>query len=338
MTPSANLGGWELAAPAVLLLGLILPLLAWRYHRRGNLPALTLSHTPAQATPVDALRRHGPFYCRLGALALLLLALAGPRQGESWQETTSEGIDIQVVLDISGSMAAEDFQPRDRLTVAKGVVQDFIRRRSSDRLGLVVFAGSARTRSPRTTDRETLVRLVEQVELGSLADGTAIGLALATAALRLKDSPAASKVIVLATDGANNGGAIDPRSAAGLCAGLGVKVYTVGVGTGGRVPVTRTRVDPSTGETRTERRYLEVEVDEALLQAIAERTGGRFYRATDADALERIFEQIDRLETTETVTLERRRHHPRFAPLAVGALGLLLLPLATTAVGLTAQP
>src|SRR3954451_11345360 len=233
----------NLASPWWLLLLPALPLLAWLHHRRarlGALGALTYSRLPAGAGRGfwrGAWRLHLPFYARLAAFACLALALVRPQVGYAWEESVTEGIDLQIVLDISGSMGAEDFQPKNRLEVAKQVVKDFISGRPGDRIGIVVFSGAALTRAPLTTDREMLELLVDSVQLNTLPDGTAIGVALASAAARLRDSAAKTKVIVLVTDGANNAGAIDPESAAALCKGLGIKVYTIGVGSGGRVPV-----------------------------------------------------------------------------------------------------
>jgi Ca-activated chloride channel family protein len=221
--------------------------------------------------------------------------------------------------------------------VAKEVVEDFVRRRPADRLGLVIFAGSAVTRAPLTTDRRALIHTVAEVALNQLPDGTAIGVALATGALRLRHSVAKSKVLMLITDGANNAGEVDPLSAAALCAGLGIRVYTIGVGTDERVAVPRAYTNPRTGRREVERRYVRIEVDEELLTTIAERTGGQFYRAGDADALRSIFQEIDQLEKTE-IRMERRvEYREAFPPFALGALALLLLPAVTTALRWTVE-
>jgi len=207
----------HLASPWWLLLLLALPALAWLHHRRSSFGALTYSRLPGAGGDRRArgsFRLHLPFYARLAALACLVLALSRPQLGYAWEESLTEGIDIQLVLDISGSMGAEDFQPKNRLTVAKQVVRDFVAGRPGDRIGMIVFSGAAMTRAPLTTDREMLDLLIDSVELNSLPDGTAIGVALASAAARLKDSSAKTKVIVLVTDGVNNAGAIDPVSAA----------------------------------------------------------------------------------------------------------------------------
>lgn len=323
--------------PQWLLLAIALPFLAWRHHRgRNNLGALTFTELPPGSG--RAWRLHLPFYLRAIALLLLIAALARPQLGYAWEEGLTEGIDIQVVIDISGSMGAEDFQPRDRLTVAKQVVQDFVAGRAADRIGIVVFSGAAMTRAPLTTDRQMLRFLIDSIQLNALPDGTAIGVALATAAARLKDSQAKSKVIVLVTDGVNNTGAIDPISAAAVCKGLGIKVYTVGVGTAGRVPVPITTRHPITGQPEQRRVLLDVEVDEALLKRISAKTGGNFYKAIDGEQLRQIFQEIDRLETTEMEVKQYVRYREYFQPLVWTALGFLLLPLVTVAGNVTAEP
>lgn len=329
----------NLASPWWLLLLLALPALAWLHHRRSALGALTYSRLPAAAVRRrGAWRLHLPFYARLLAFACLVLALARPQLGYAWEESLTEGIDIQIVLDISGSMGAEDFKPNNRLTVAKQVVKEFVAGRSGDRLGLVVFSGAAMTRAPLTTDRDMLDLLIDSVELNALPDGTAIGVALASAAARLKASPAKTKVIVLVTDGVNNAGAIDPISAAALCQGLGIKVYTIGVGSAGRVQVPLPVQDPVTGRTVTRRYIMNVPVDEPLMRQIAQRTSGQFYRATDRESLQRIFREIDRLEKTPLQVRRYVRYREAFPPLVWAGLGLLLLPLAAAGLEVTAEP
>jgi Ca-activated chloride channel homolog len=329
----------HVASPWWLLLLLALPALAWIHHRRSSLGALTYSRLPAgPRSGLGALQLHLPFYARLAALTCVILALARPQLGYAWEESLTEGIDIQIVLDISGSMGAEDFRPKNRLNVAKQVVKDFVAGRPGDRIGLVVFSGGAMTRAPLTTDREMLDLLIDSVELNSLPDGTAIGVALASAAARLKDSAAKTKIVVLVTDGVNNAGAIDPISAAALCKGLGIKVYTIGVGSAGRVPVPLPVQDPVTGRTVTRRYMMNVPVDEALMRQIAERTGGHFYRATDQESLQRIFREIDRLEKTPLQVKRYVRYREAFPPLVWAGLGLLLLPIATAGLKATAEP
>jgi Ca-activated chloride channel homolog len=330
----------HLAGPWWLLLLLALPAIVWFHHRRSSLGALTYSRLPGgpRRGGLAALRLHLPFYARLAALSCLILALARPQLGYAWEESLTEGIDIQIVLDISGSMGAEDFQPRNRLTVAKQVVKDFVAGRPGDRIGLVVFSGAAMTRAPLTTDREMLDLLIDSVELNSLPDGTAIGVALASAAARLKDSAAKTKIVVLVTDGVNNAGAIDPVSAAALSKGLGIKIYTIGVGSAGRVPVPLPVQDPVSGRTVTRRYMMNVPVDEALMTQIAERTGGHFYRATDQQSLQRIFREIDRLEKTPLQVKRYVRYREAFPPLVWAGLGLLLLPVVAAGSKVTAEP
>lgn len=326
----------HVASPAWLLLLAALPLLAWRHHRRQTFGALTYSQLPGKA---GRWRLHLPFYARLLALACLIGALARPQLGYAWEESLTEGIDIQIVLDISGSMGAEDFQPKDRLTVAKQVVRDFVAGRTGDRIGLVVFSGGAMTRAPLTTDRTMLATLIDAVELNTLPDGTAIGVALASAAARLKGSPAKTRVAVLITDGVNNAGEIDPASAAAACAGLGIKVYTIGVGSQRSVvPVPRTVPHPITGQPVTQRTMMRVPMDERLLQEIARRTGGQFFRATEPQALRQVFAEIDRLEKTPLKVQRYVRYREAFPPLAWAGLSLLLLPLAAAGIRMTAEP
>jgi Ca-activated chloride channel family protein len=258
--------------------------------------------------------RHLPLV--LAALGLLAasLAQARPQQGSSRESLTTKGVDIVVALDVSGSMAAEDFQPRNRLEVAKEVVSSFVGQRPHDRIGLVIFASKSLTKCPPTTDSAVLLRQLEDVRLGTLPDGTAIGSGLATALTRLRHSKARSRVIVLVTDGGNNAGEIDPLTAADLARALEVRVYAVGVGRGGEVPMPVEVRDALTGEVTTRRVNVVVEVDEDLLKKIAERTGGDFFRATDRNSLRDIFERIDHLEKADIKVNLYRRYRELFAP------------------------
>jgi Ca-activated chloride channel family protein len=329
----------HLASPAWLLLLLAVPLLAWRHHRRPDFGALTYSRLPAGRGVGGGWRLHLPFYARLLALFCLILALARPQMGYAWEESLTEGIDIQIVLDISGSMGAEDFRPKDRLTVAKRVVREFVAGRSGDRIGIVVFSGGAMTRAPLTTDRAMLDTIIDNIQLNALPDGTAIGVALANGASRLKDSQARSKVIVLVTDGINNAGEIDPLSAAAVCEGLGIKVYTVGVGgSHSTVPVPFPVRDPITGRTEIRKVLMNLPVDEELLRTIAERTGGQYFLATDPESLQRIFREIDQLEKTPLQVRQYVRYREAFPPLVWAGLGLLVLPFATALLRITAEP
>jgi len=323
------------ADPAWLLLLLAVPAIAWRRRAQRRTGALLVSRLPLAAG--GAWRLALPFYLRLAALTCAVIALARPQLGYAWEEATTEGIDIQIALDVSGSMAAKDFAP-NRLEVAKRIVRDFVAGRTGDRIGLTTFAGSALTRSPLTSDHRMLDELVAALEPTTTPDGTAIGVALANAAARLKASQAKSKVVVLVTDGVNNAGEIDPLSAAAVAEGLGLEVYTVGVGREGEAPVPVQVRHPVTGRVEERDVTMRVEVDETLLAEIARRTGGRFYRATDADALARVFAEIDRLERTELAVKRYVRYREGFQPFAWAAFALTLAPLALAAVGATVEP
>ena len=321
----------HLQDPWMLLLLLTLPALAWHRHRRRAYGALTYSSLPIKTG--GSWRLHLPFYLRLIALALLITAAARPQLGFTQEENLTEGIDIQLVLDVSGSMSAEDFQPRNRLQVAKDVTREFIGKRLADRIGIVIFAGRSLTKAPLTSDHQMLQLLLDSVELGALPDGTAIGLALANAAARLRDSPAKTRVVVLLTDGVNNSGAIDPDSAAAVCEGLGIKFYTIGVGTVGVIDMDG--VD-AFGRPVTQR--VQVEFDEELLQRIAERTGGKFFHATNPESLRNIFAEIDELEKTPLQIKRYIRYKEAFQPFVHASLIFLALPLLLALLGLTVEP
>jgi Ca-activated chloride channel family protein len=323
------------ADPLWLLLLLAAPLLARRRHLRRATGALAVSRLPLAAR--GRWRIELPFYARLAAFALAVVALARPQLGYAWEEATTEGIDIQIALDVSGSMAAKDFAP-NRLEVAKRVVREFVAGRPGDRIGLTTFAGSAITRSPLTSDRRMLDELVAALEPTLTPDGTAIGVALASAAARLEHSEAKSRIVVLVTDGVNNAGEIDPLSAAAVAEGLGLEVYTVGVGSEGAAEVPVQVRNPLTGRIETRDVTMRVEVDEKLLAEIARRTGGRFYRAADADALSRVFAEIDRLERTPLQVKRHVRYREGFQPLAWGALALAATPLLLALAGATIEP
>jgi Ca-activated chloride channel family protein len=292
----------------VLIVLLMVRLLRGRARRASLIFSLT---SPFRAIPPGlAVRlRHLPMALRVLGLALLVLAFARPQTGRHEEEALTEGIDIVLAVDISGSMRTEDFKPKNRLVVAKDVVAQFVRGRRNDLLGLVVFAANAYTRCPLTLDYGVLLDLLSQVDIAAREeDGTAIGMGLATAVARLKDAKGKSKVIILLTDGRNNHGQIDPLSGARLAQAIGIKVYTIGVGTEGEAPYPID--DPILG-----RRYINVQadIDEETLQQIAGATGGRYFRATDARALREIFTTIDRMERTEIKVRGYTRHTERFA-------------------------
>ncbi|ANM28886.1 hypothetical protein ABI59_03615 [Acidobacteria bacterium Mor1] len=287
------LAPWVLALlPLLLLAGFAMDRRRARGDARLSLPGIGVRLRIARS-PWIYLERLMP-WLRVAALALVLVALARPQSGTRIETLTSEGVDIVVSLDNSRSMLAEDFRPDNRLGVAKATVADFVSKRPRDRIGLVVFGGLASTRCPLTLDHEMLQSFIDQVQITPPDDrGTAIGLGLAMAVNRLRPSKAESKVAVLVTDGRNNVGSIGPEAAAEVARALGVKVYTIGVGTEGEAPI------PTTIGRRTTYVHQRLDLDEDLLRAVAEATGGRYFRATDADGLREIFETIDELETTE---------------------------------------
>lgn len=282
--------------------------------------------------------RHLPALCAAAGIVTGAVALARPQHGTLREDVTTRGVDIVVALDVSGSMAAEDFQPRNRLTVAKEVVAGFVKRRTSDRVGLVIFAGRSLTKSPLTTDTAVLLGQLDDVRLEMLPDGTAIGSGLATALTRLRRSKAKSKVIVLVTDGANNAGEIDPQTAADMAKAMEVRTYTVLVGRGGQVPMPVKVQDPFTGDVRRQTVMTEVQIDEGLLKRIAERTGGEFFRATDPESLRAIFDRIDRLEKSEIKLSAFRRYRELFPTVLLAAAALLAAAGAMWAAGLRVVP
>jgi Ca-activated chloride channel homolog len=300
------------ANPILLILLIVLPLLVWRYLRRlrqgqGSLQfASTLALEGARSS-WTVRGRHALFAISMLGLLLAVMALARPQKGVQAEDILTEGVDIVIALDASGSMAAEDFEPRNRFFVAKNVVGKFVDNLHQDRAGLVLFAGKALTRCPLTIDYGVLKDILAHTELGSIEDGTAIGNALATCLNRLRQSKSKSKVIILVTDGVNNRGEIQPLDAADIARTLGVKVYTIGVGTTGtaRFPID----DPVYGKTYAN---MQVEIDEVSLKQIAEKTGGLYYRATDRPELEKIFKDIARLEKTKIEVKSYTHYNERF--------------------------
>lgn len=321
------------ARPALLLLLALLPWWWWRRARRAG-PAATASDTsPVEQVAVSRWPLRVPGALRSAAAACAVIGAAGPSFGGGEVELKREGIAIVLALDISSSMLAEDFAPANRLEVAKQQAIGFVRGREQDRIGLVAFAGEALTQVPLTFDYDVLEQAILDLRIGALEDGTAIGSGLATAVNRLRAAPDTSKVVVILSDGENNRGRIDPRTAAAAAASLGVKVYTIGVGTEGEAPIPTGR---GVGGFRYE--VLPVRIDEALLTDIAAKTGGRYFRARDAAALAEIFRQIDRLErTTSRVTRYTRRDEATW-PFAAATLGFLALELALSATLLVRAP
>lgn len=309
--------------PLILLLLGAVPLLGWWHVARGRKRRESLTHPDAAGLgraggSEGRWLRHVPPALRGLALACLIVAFARPQTGVSGESVITEGIDIVLALDISSSMLAEDLAP-NRIEAAKAVAADFAAGRRNDRIGLVIFAGKAFTQAPLTLDHSVVVSLIGELEVGMIEDGTAVGMGLATAVKRMQASEAVSRVVVLLTDGRNNRGEIDPVTAAQAAEALGVRVYTIGAGSRGtaRVPVP---------DRFGNRRYVttRVDVDETTLRAVAETTGGRYYRATDRESLEAIYREIDQLETTEIQVENFTSYGERFhLPLLAGLVLLL---------------
>ena len=317
------------AQPYLLLLLLLLPVLAWLKGKRGGSPAFLYSSVNI-LKPIAGLTRSsvGAILLRMRwlALTLFIIALARPQRGEGETQVSASGIDIVIALDLSGSMRAEDFELKgsrvNRLAVAKNVLRQFVSRRPSDRIGLVAFAGQAYIAAPLTLDHEFLLANMERLELGSIEDGTAIGSGLATALNRLRELKSKSKIVVLMTDGVNNAGKVQPLTAADAAKTLGIKVYTIGVGTRGLAPVPRQ-------DAFGRKVYVNepVDIDEATLKSIAERTGGKYYRADTTQTLREIYDEIDQLEKTTIEVRKFQRYTELFHWFLIPGLFLLLLEI-----------
>jgi Ca-activated chloride channel homolog len=314
------------AQPYLLLLLLLLPLLAWLKGRRGNEAAFLYSSIQLVKGITGINRsRVGQILLRMRwlAVAIFIVALARPQIGEGQAIIRASGIDIVVALDLSGSMASEDFEVKgqrvNRLVVAKEVLERFIGQRPGDRIGLVAFAGRAYIASPLTLDHDFLRQNIERIDLGSIEDGTAIGSALTAALNRLREIESKSKIVILMTDGQNNAGQVPPLTAADAAQALGVKVYTIGVGTRGTAPFPFT-------DHFGRKRYVQqpVDIDEDTLIQIAEKTGGKYYRADKAETLQAIYAEIDQLEKTEVEIRKYQRYRELFPWLVLPGLVLLL--------------
>ena len=314
------------ANPEYFYLLAIIPLLVvWYWFRHKNTNAeLRFSGLK----PFEGMSRspktwlmHSLFIFRIFAIGLIIVALARPQSVSSRQNIEIEGIDIVMALDVSSSMLARDFTP-DRLEASKEVAHDFIRRRPNDRVALVIFSGEAFTQVPLTTDHSMISTMFKDIKSGMIEDGTAIGDGLATSASRLKDSQAISRVIILLTDGVNNRGSVDPRSAAEIAKMFGVRVYTIGVGSQGYAPYP---VQDQFGRQRMQQ--MEVEIDEELLKEIAATTGGKYFRAEDNKKLKEIYNEIDKLEKSKIDVQEFKRKHEKFLPFALLAAGFFVLEI-----------
>jgi len=303
---------------------LLIPLIVWYVVRLSKTQAsFKLASTQAFREMKPDFRvymRHLPFVLRLISIALIIIVIARPQSVSSWEETETQGIDIVMALDVSGSMLSQDLQP-DRLQAAKKVAAEFITDRKNDNIGLVIFAGESFTQCPLTTDHKVLLNLLNEINFGMIEDGTAIGSGLATSVNRLKESESESRVVILLTDGTNNSGQIAPLTAADLARSYGIRVYTVGVGTKGMAP---TPVNTPYG---IRMQNMPVDIDEKTLTEIAAMTGGQYFRAQDTEGLRQVYEEIDEMEKYLISVQNVTRRQELFLPFALVALGLILLEL-----------
>jgi len=316
------MNGIKFAQPLFLYLLVIIPVMVAFYLLKQQRASASLRMPGLQpfANASKTFRhylRHILFVFRTLAVTLLIIVLARPQTSDKFQDMSTEGIDIVLALDISGSMLAQDFRP-NRIEAAKNVATEFISGRPYDRIGLVVFSGESFTQCPLTTDHAVLINLLREVQSGMIEDGTAIGMGLATAVNRIKDSEAKSKVIILLTDGVNNRGEIAPATAAGIAKTYGIRVYTIGVGTQGVAPY------PVQTPYGTQYQDMQVEIDETILREIAQTTGGKYFRATDNDKLIQVYNEIDKLEKSKIDVKQFSRKEEKFLLPALIAFCLLL--------------
>ena len=307
------------------LLLLLIPMIGWYIYKLSkNQASLQVSSTEVFDAPGASTwkvwLRHVPFVLRMAAIAILIVILARPQSTNSWQNSSTEGIDIMLAMDISGSMRAQDLKP-DRLEASKDVAASFINGRPNDNIGLVVFAAESFTQCPLTTDHTVLLNLFKDVQPGIIQDGTAIGLGLANAVSRIKDSQAKSKVIILLTDGVNNQGEIAPVTAAEIAKTFGVRVYTIGVGTQGKAPY------PFQTAFGIQYMDVDVEIDEPTLKQIAATTGGQYFRATDNASLKEIYSEIDKMEKTKISVQEYSKKQEEYKNWAILLFSLLLVEI-----------
>ena len=307
------------------LLLLLIPLIAWyilkQRKKQASMQVSTMqAFDKPGATTVKVYIRHLPFVLRMVAVAIIIVILARPQSTDNWENRSTEGIDIMLVMDISGSMQAEDLKP-NRMEAAKNVAASFINGRPNDNIGLVVFAGESFTQCPLTTDHAVLLNLFKDIHFEMIKDGTAIGLGLATAIRSIKDSQALSRVIILLTDGSNNAGEIAPVTAAEIAATFGLRVYAIGVGTRGTAPF------PYKTPFGIQYQNVPVDIDEDLLKQIASTTGGQYFRATDNSSLRAIYEEIDKLEKSKISVQEFSKKQEEYMPLALLVFALLIFEL-----------
>ncbi len=317
--------GISFASPLFLwLLLLVAGMIAYYIFRQQKTsPALQMPGLKPFAKTGKSFRnylRHILFGLRAGAVTLIIIVLARPQKTDKFKNVETEGIDIILTLDISGSMLARDFKP-DRLEASKDVATEFISGRPYDRIGLVVFSGESFTQCPLTTDHAVLINLLREIQSGMIEDGTAIGMGLANAVNRIKDSEAKSKVVILLTDGINNMGEVAPATAAGIAKTFGIRVYTIGVGTQGMAPY------PVQTPFGIQYQNMPVEIDEAILKEIAQTTGGRYFRATDNDKLIQVYGEIDKLEKSKIDVKQFTRKEEKYLTPALIAFCLLVIEM-----------
>jgi Ca-activated chloride channel homolog len=312
------------AYPVFFSLLLIIPFLVFWYFQKASRSQGSVMVSTVQtfkgAKSWKNIFRHVPFILRILVIVSLIVALARPQTKNDEQLVNGEGIDIMLCIDISGSMLAQDFTP-NRIEAAKNVASTFIDNRPTDRIGLVIFSGESFTMCPLTTDRAVLKSQLFNVQSGLLEDGTAIGSGLATSVDRLRSSPSKSRVVILLTDGENNGGLIDPNTAKEIAKSVGVRVYTIGVGTEGFAPVP---VQTSNGVIMQKEK---INIDEKLLTQIANETGGKYYRAKDDSSLKNIYTEIDKLEKSKVEITAYKRYTEQFLPFALAAATFLLIEM-----------
>ena len=321
-----NWSNFEFLNPEFLWLLILIPLLAvWYFFvRKKDAAVLTVPSIKGFKTKSSIISKLKPILglLRLLALVAIIVALARPRNVSVSKKTKSnKGIDIVMAIDVSASMLARDLKP-NRLEALKKVAVDFVDRRPNDRIGIVVYAGESFTQTPITSDKGIVKRTISSLQWGQLDGGTAIGMGLGSGVNRLKESKAKSKVIILLTDGVNNSGNIDPRTATELAKELGIKVYTIGIGTNGMADFPWSK-DPRTGLLNF--RKQQVEIDEALLKDIAKETNGKYFRATDNETLKEIYDEIDKLEKTKIEEFKYYNYQEMYRDLVFLALGFLLL-------------
>jgi len=314
------------AHPKFLYLLLLIPaMVAWYIFRqkdsKASLQISTLQSFAKSPVSIKVYLRHLLLALRVIVIALIIIVLARPQTTNTWKNVKSEGIDIILAIDVSGSMLARDFTP-DRLEAAKEIGIKFISGRQTDRMGLVIFSGESFTLCPLTTDHASLINMFKDIKMGILEDGTAIGSGLATATSRLKDSNAISRVVILLTDGVNNRGEIAPLTAAEIAKSYGVRVYPVGIGSMGTAPY------PIQTPFGVQYQDMEVKIDEEMLQQVADMTGGKYFRATNNKALEQVYAEIDKLERSKIEITEYNKREERFRIFGLIALTLIVLEFA----------